>query len=39
MCDLLWSDPEEDIVGWRTSTRGCGYLFGMDTVKKVCCRE
>ena len=35
MCDLLWSDPEEDIVSWHTSSRGCGYLFGADVVKTV----
>lgn len=30
MSDLLWSDPEEDIVGWGLSPRGAGYLFGYD---------
>ena len=35
MCDLLWSDPEEDVVNWHTSSRGCGYLFGGDVVKTV----
>ena len=35
LCDLLWSDPEEDISGWRVSSRGCGYLFGGDIVDKV----
>ncbi|XP_017133577.1 serine/threonine-protein phosphatase 4 catalytic subunit-like [Drosophila elegans] len=31
MCDLLWSDPE-DQVGWGVSPRGAGYLFGGDVV-------
>ncbi|XP_016987577.1 serine/threonine-protein phosphatase 4 catalytic subunit-like [Drosophila rhopaloa] len=31
MCDLLWSDPEEQ-VGWGVSPRGAGYLFGRDVV-------
>ncbi|KNB44431.1 serine threonine-protein phosphatase 4 catalytic subunit [Blastocystis sp. subtype 4] len=30
VCDLLWSDPEEDVSGWRVSSRGCGYIFGGD---------
>ena len=33
--DLLWSDPEEDVSGWRVSSRGCGYIFGGDIVSKV----
>ncbi|ESX01362.1 Serine/threonine-protein phosphatase 4 catalytic subunit [Ogataea parapolymorpha DL-1] len=28
MCDLLWSDPEENIPAWAVSPRGAGYLFG-----------
>ena len=35
ICDWLWSDPEEDMTGWRVSSRGCGYIFGGDTVYKV----
>lgn len=35
ICDLLWSDPEEDVSGWRVSSRGCGYIFGSDVVSKV----
>ena len=27
-CDLVWSDPEEDIDTWATSGRGAGWLFG-----------
>ena len=29
MCDLLWSDPE-DRVGYGTSARGAGHVFGQD---------
>ena len=32
MCDLLWSDPN-DQMGWRSSPRGCGFLFGEDISK------
>ena len=35
MCDLLWSDPEEDLTGWGSNNRGCGYVFGGDVVSKV----
>ncbi|XP_022228066.1 serine/threonine-protein phosphatase 4 catalytic subunit-like [Drosophila obscura] len=31
MCDLMWSDPE-DQIGWSISPRGAGYLFGYDVV-------
>jgi len=34
MCDLMWSDPEEDLEGWGISPRGAGYLFGADVVHK-----
>lgn len=29
MCDLLWSDPDEN-KGWGLSPRGAGYTFGPD---------
>lgn len=32
MCDLMWSDPEEQILGWGISPRGAGYIFGKDKV-------
>ena len=35
MCDLLWSDPEEELTGWGSNPRGCGYIFGGDIVAKV----
>ena len=34
MCDLLWSDPEEERVGFELSPRGAGYVFGDDITKK-----
>jgi serine/threonine-protein phosphatase 2A catalytic subunit len=30
ICDLLWSDPDEDKAGWGVSPRGAGYIFGAD---------
>ena len=35
MCDLLWSDPEEDLKGWGMNPRGCGFVFGGDCVSEV----
>lgn len=32
MCDLMWSDPEENKAGYSVSPRGAGFLFGKDTV-------
>ncbi|MBA0838359.1 hypothetical protein Goarm_010424, partial [Gossypium armourianum] len=32
MCDLLWSDPEENVDGWGLSPRGAGFLFGGSVV-------
>ena len=29
MCDLLWSDPEEQ-TGWAINPRGAGYVFGQE---------
>ena len=34
MCDLMWSDPSENMTGWHISPRGAGYLFGEDIVEK-----
>ncbi len=33
--DMLWSDPEETIVGVHKSPRGAGKLFGEDITNKV----
>merc|ERR1739848_101919 len=29
MCDLLWSDPSEDVEEWYLNTRGAGFQFGL----------
>eukprot|EP01083_Nonionella_stella_P174841 607164_1 len=34
LCDLLWSDPNEDIKGWDSNERGVSYIFGKDVVNK-----
>ena len=30
MCDLLWSDPDDNKRGFSPSPRAAGYLFGQD---------
>ena len=32
MCDLLWSDPDQEQKGFGISPRGAGYLFGGNVV-------
>ncbi|CAE7924296.1 ppp1cc-b [Symbiodinium sp. KB8] len=32
ICDLLWSDPDRDYVGWAENDRGVSYVFGTDVV-------
>ncbi|XP_033119283.1 serine/threonine-protein phosphatase PP1-like [Anneissia japonica] len=33
VCDLLWSDPDEDITGFGENDRGVSYTFGGDVVR------
>ncbi|CAL9075754.1 unnamed protein product [Musa acuminata var. zebrina] len=32
LCDLLWSDPSNEIQGWGMNDRGVSYTFGPDKV-------
>ncbi|AAK39828.1 serine/threonine protein phosphatase type 1 alpha (nucleomorph) [Guillardia theta] len=34
LCDLLWSDPNEDKQGWNLSDRGISYTYGDNIVKE-----
>lgn len=34
LCDLLWSDPDENINGWDENDRGVSFVFGSDVVEK-----
>ncbi|KAJ6239113.1 serine/threonine-protein phosphatase 6 catalytic subunit [Anaeramoeba flamelloides] len=34
LCDLLWSDPTDDIEQWTPSPRGTGWYFGEKVVDK-----
>jgi serine/threonine-protein phosphatase PP1 catalytic subunit len=33
LCDLLWSDPEQNTNGWGENERGVSFVFGKDVVK------
>ena len=32
LCDLLWSDPDENVSGWDDNERGVSFVFGKDIV-------
>lgn len=32
--DVLWSDPEPDAIGWRASSRGVSYVYGMQVLEE-----
>ena len=34
MCDLLWSDPNNEHLGWGENDRGVSYTYGADVVEK-----
>jgi diadenosine tetraphosphatase ApaH/serine/threonine PP2A family protein phosphatase len=34
LCDLLWSDPEENIMEWSENDRGVSFAFGPDVVSR-----
>ncbi|WEJ93268.1 Putative serine/threonine protein phosphatase [Yamadazyma tenuis] len=36
MADLVWSDPDPEILDFKLSPRGAGYLFGSDVMHKFC---
>ena len=32
LCDLLWSDPDKDMLGWGRNSRGISVTFGADVI-------
>jgi serine/threonine-protein phosphatase PP1 catalytic subunit len=34
LCDLLWSDPDKNIMGWGENDRGVSFTFGPDIVSQ-----
>lgn len=39
LCDLLWSDPNQDISGWGANDRGVSVSFGADVIQAFLNRE
>jgi serine/threonine-protein phosphatase PP1 catalytic subunit len=36
VCDLLWSDPDKNEIGWGENERGCSHTFGPRVVEDFC---
>ena len=34
LCDLLWSDPDKETMGWGENDRGVSFTFGSEVVAK-----
>lgn len=34
LCDLLWSDPDKDTMGWGENDRGVSFTFGAEVLAK-----
>lgn len=32
LCDLLWSDPDKDTMGWGENDRGVSFTFGAEVI-------
>jgi len=32
LCDLLWSDPDNDVSGWAENERGVSFTFGSEAI-------
>lgn len=33
LCDLLWSDPDKDTMGWGENDRGVSFTFGAEVIE------
>ena len=38
-CDILWSDPQEEIFGWGENDRGVSVTFGENIVSEFCAKH
>lgn len=39
LCDLLWSDPDKDTMGWGENDRGVSFTFGAEVCNKTFCES
>lgn len=35
LCDLLWSDPDKDTMGWGENDRGVSFTFGAEVINLI----
>lgn len=35
LCDLLWSDPDKDTMGWGENDRGVSFTFGAEVCNLI----
>jgi serine/threonine-protein phosphatase PP1 catalytic subunit len=34
LCDLLWADPDKEVMGWGVNDRGISFIFGPEIVSQ-----
>lgn len=39
LCDLLWADPDLNVMGWGYNARGVSYTFGHDIIQDFLSRH
>eukprot|EP01039_Chlorochromonas_danica_P000681 gene681-737_t len=39
LCDLLWADPDSNVMGWGYNARGVSYTFGHDIIQDFLSRH
>mmetsp|Transcript_159834 Transcript_159834/g.298018 ORF Transcript_159834/g.298018 Transcript_159834/m.298018 type:complete len:1108 (-) Transcript_159834:131-3454(-) len=39
ICDLLWADPDQDMLGWCENDRGVSFTFGPDVAQDFLCQH
>eukprot|EP01038_Epipyxis_sp_PR26KG_P012123 gene12123-16230_t len=39
LCDLLWADPDANVMGWGYNARGVSYTFGHDIIADFLARH
>jgi serine/threonine-protein phosphatase PP1 catalytic subunit len=39
LCDLLWADPDQNVMGWGYNARGVSYTFGHDIISDFLSRH